>query len=268
MAMALAPGNLAMAKNPPDCASAITEYSKALAEDSGNASASYNLGKALLCEARVEPGKSAELYPKAIYQFARATVIDPASGGSADTAQIAEYAASVYTAYHGSAEGLEQLRNLAKVSPFPPPGFAVETAAEVEDRRQQEFVRNNPQLALWMGIHEQLTGANGQQYFEGQLKNALISGKNGERGLKGTIIEGRPACRPKELLVAIPATARAEVTIRLDSAPAGGAVPGEIEFDAIPRAFSKEPYFMLTVDTERARITNLKIGPCPPSSKK
>jgi hypothetical protein len=262
-AMMLAPGNAAMSKSPPDCATAIGEYSKVVSEDSTNASASYNLAKALLCEARAEPGKSAEHHRKAIYLFVRAAGLASAAGESGGAKQMEEYAASVYTAYHGEAEGLEQLRALAKVSPMPPAGFTIETAAELADRRQKEFIRDHPQLSLWMAIREQLAGPNGLQYFEGQLKNTLIAGSNGERGLKGTVVEGRPACRPKELLVAIPATSRAEITLRLDSAPAGVAVPGEIEFNAAPRAFIKEPYFMLTMDAERAKILKLKIGPCP-----
>jgi hypothetical protein len=263
VSMAIAPGNMAMAKSPPECGAAATEYSKALADDPQNASVSYHLGKAVLCQARADAGKAAELYPQAIYHFVRAAAIDPTLGGAADAKQIEEYAARIYAAYHGEPEGLEKLRTLVKASPEPPAGFRIETAAALADRKQTEFVQNNPQLALWMAIREQLAGPNGLQYFEGQLKNTLIAGKEGGRGLKGTVVEGRPSCRPKELLVAIPATSRAEITIRLDSAPAGVAVAGEIEFDAVPRLFSKEPYFMLTMDAERIRITNLKIGPCP-----
>ena len=92
----------------------------------------------------------------------------------------------------------------AKASPLPPAGFTIESASAASARKQKEFAANNPQLALWMGIKGQLSDVNGQQYFEGQLKDADVAGQGGARALKGTIVEARPACRSKELLLAIP----------------------------------------------------------------
>jgi len=62
--------------------------------------------------------------------------------------------------------------------------------------------------------------------------------------------------------VAIGAGTAPEIVIRLDSPLAGIAVAGDIEFTAVPRAFTREP-FLLTMDAERTKIVNLKIGPCP-----
>ena len=46
---------------------------------------------------------------------------------------------------------------------------------------------------------------------------------------------------------------------------APGAGQETIEFDAVPRAFSKEP-FMLTMETEKSKITGLKVEPCAVSA--
>jgi hypothetical protein len=92
------------------------------------------------------------------------------------------------------------------------------------------------------------------------------------------VLEGRPACRSKELLVAVPEPGKpagaAEITLKLDAALTGKPAAGdEIEFDAVPRAFSREP-FMLTMETEKTKIAGLKVDPCSaapaarPSSKK
>lgn len=259
----LAPANQALAKN--DCATAEKLYRQALTESPDNAAVSYNLGRALSCMAKSNPDKSAEYATKAIYQFVRAAVVDPTLGGTVDAKKITDYATGVYTQYHGSQEGLDQLKQQAKASPAAPEGFTIESSSAASARKQKEFAEKNPQLALWMGIKGQLSDTNGQQYFEGQLKDADVAGQGGKRALKGTVIEGRPACRSKELLVAIPEPgqqgAKPEITLKLDAALTGKPAPGEIEFDGVPRAFSKEP-FMLTMEAEKAKVSGLKVEPC------
>ncbi len=268
-AIALIPGNQAMAKNPKDCAAAESAYTKALTEYPDIAAISYNLGTALACEARNQPDKATDLGPRAIYQFVRASVVDPTLGGTTDPKKITDYAASAYSAYHGDTDGLDQLKEQAKASPLPPAGFTIETASAVAARKEKEFTQNHPQFALWMGLKRQLTDTNGQQYFDGQLKDADVHGESG-RALKGVIVEGKPACRSKELLVAISdptkpgVTGVPEITLKLDAALTGKPVPGEIEFDGIPRTFTRDP-FMLTMETDKDKITGLKTDPCTPA---
>src|SRR4051794_34070778 len=263
-AISLAPANQALAKN--DCATADALYTKALQQNPNNSAISYNLGRALSCEAKANPDKAADFATRAIYSFVRAAAVDPTLGGTADAAKITQYANTVYTGYHGSDEGLKQLMDQAKASPLPPAGFTIESATAASARKQQEFAANNPQLALWMGIKGQLADVNGQQYFEGQLKDADVAGQNGARALKATIVEARPACRSKELVLSVPEPgqqgAHPEITLKLDTPLTGKPAAGEtIEFDAVPRAFSKEP-FMLTMETDKSKITGLKVEPC------
>ncbi len=268
-AIALVPGNQAMAKNPKDCAAAETAYTKALSDYPDLAAISYNLGTALACEARSQPDKATDLGPRAIYQFVRAAAVDPTLGGTTDPKKITDYAASAYNTYHGSTDGLDQLKEQAKASPLPPAGFSIETASAVAARKQKEFTQNHPQYALWMGIKAQLSDTNGQQYFDGQLKDADVHGESG-RALKGMVVSGKPACRSKELLVAISdptkpgVTGDPEITLKLDAPLTGKPVPGEIEFDGIPRAFTREP-FMLTMESGKDKITGLKTDPCAPA---
>lgn len=260
----LAPANQALAKN--DCATAEKLYRQELTESPDNAAVSYNLGRALSCLAKSTPERSAEYATMAIYQFVRAAVVDPTLGGTAEAKKIQDYATSVYKSYHGSEEGLEQLRQTAKTSPTAPSGFTIESESASAARKEKEFLTKYPQIALWMGIKRQLTDpANGAQYFEGQLKDADVSGQGGARALKGVVLEGRPACRSRELLVAVPEPGQqagaAEITLKLDTPLTGKPVAGEIEFDAVPRAFTREP-FMLTMETEKAKIANLKVETC------
>lgn len=265
VAMSLQPANQALAKN--DCATADTLYTKLLGQYPDKSQISYNLGRALSCEAKANPDKAADLAPRAIYQFVRAAALDPTLGGTVqDPKKITDYATSVYTSYHGSDEGLDQLKQQAKTSPLPPQGFAIETATQVSARKQKEFAEKEPQLALWMNLKGQLSDTNGQQYFDGQLKDADVTGPNGTKALKGVIVEAKPACRSKELLVAIPEPGQQaktpEITIKLDAPLTGKPAVGDtIEWDGVPKAFSRDP-FMLTMETEKAKISGLKVEPC------
>lgn len=261
LTIAVLPGNQAMAKTPRDCERAQSVFEKALGDYPDKSFISYSLGTALNCIARANPTKAAELAPRAIYEFVRAAVIDPTLGGSADAKKITDYATSVYTGYHGGDDGLDALKAQAKNSPLPPAGFNIETATAVANRKQAEFAQSHPQLAMWMGIKGQLAdAAAGVTYFDGTLKNAAVP------KLKGTLVEGKPACRSKELLIAVPlpdqqGSPTAEITLKLDAALTGKPEAGEIEWEGVPSAFTQSP-FMLTMDTEKAKITGLKTTPC------
>ncbi len=262
LTIAVLPGNQAMAKTPPDCETASTVFTRALGDYPDKSFISYNLGRALNCIARAHPDKAAELAPKAIYEFVRTSVIDPSLGGSGDPKKITEYATSAYTQYHGSDDGLEALKGQVKSAPLPPSGFTIETATAVANRKQQEFAQSNPQLAMWMGIKGQLAdAANGMTYFDGTLKNAAVP------KLKGTVVEGVPACRSKEILVAVPTPDQqgppvAEIKLKLDAPLTGKPEQGEIQWEGVPSAFTQTPAFMLTMDTEKAKIEGLKTTPC------
>jgi len=241
------------------CEPAEAALTKALQQFPDSAIIAYNLGRAERCQQQAKPEK----IPVAIYEFARAAVIDPSLGGSTDPKAVENYLATAYTNYHGADDdGLKQLKELAAKSPFPPADYKLESSAEISRRKEEEFKKTNPQLALWMGIKGQLADTNGEQYFAGSLKDADVKGENGARALKGTLVDAKPACKSKELVVAISNNTHAEVTLHLDAALTGKPDTGvEIQWDGQPSAFTKEP-FMLTMDTEKAKISGLNLTPC------
>jgi hypothetical protein len=246
-------------KDTSSCEPAEAALIKALQQFPDGAIIAYNLGRAELCQRAAKPEK----VPIAIYEFARAAVTDPSLGGSTDPKAVETYLTTIYTNFHGADDdGLKQLKELAAKSPLPPADFNLESAAKVSQRKEEEFKKTNPQLALWMGIKGQLADTNGEQYFTGSLKDADVKGQNGAKALKGTLVDAKPACKSKELLVAISDTAHAEVTLNLDAALTGKPDTGvAIQWDGQPTAFTKEP-FMLTMDTEKANITGLNLTPC------
>jgi hypothetical protein len=120
---------------------------------------------------------------------------------------------------------------------------------------------------MWMSIKGQLSDTNGQQYFEDSLKEHDMSGENGAKLLRGILLEAKPACRSKELLVAVPlpdatGTPVAEITLKLDPPLTGKPeTGGEILFNGVPEAFTKEP-FMLTMGSAKDKIDGLTMTPC------
>src|SRR3954453_19450522 len=253
----VAPGNAALAKN--DCDTAQNLLSKAVSAYPQNSFIAYQLGQAYRCSVKATPAKMEEFQPKAIYEFIRALVVDPSIAGTMDANKMKDLLPNMYVNYHGGSDGLEELKAKVKDNPLPPADFTIESATKVADKKQKEFESKYPQLAMWLGIKSQLAGAGGSAYFESSLKNAAVP------KLKGTVLEGKPACRSKELLVAVPEPNQQNpqpvITLKLDSALTGKPTAGEIQWEGVPSAFNPDP-FMLTMDTEKAKVEGLQVTPC------
>jgi hypothetical protein len=254
LALDLFPATQAMARK--DCAAAEPMYLKALQDRPQSAFISYQLANAMVCLQKNDPA----MVPKAIYEFERAAVIDP-------TLKLNEYADKLYRTVHGSDEGLAQLKDLVKQSPLPPDGFTIKTQAQIDAEKDAELAKNNPKLALWLGIKTALSAPDGEQYFADKLKDSAVP------QLRGVVVEGKPACRSKEITVYVPVPDQqgaqpAEITVNLDVALAGKPAAGsDIQWEGVPSAFTKSP-FMLTMDAEKAKV-EVKTSPCAaPASKK
>jgi hypothetical protein len=249
-------------KDAKECVTAESAYKKALEQYPESAQFAYQLGRALRCQQTSGPEK----VPQALYEFARAASIDPTLGGTMDPKALNTYLESAYNTFHGSLEGLDQLKAAAKASPLPPADLKIKTASAIAAEKQAEFEQSNPQLALWMRIKGALADTNGTTYFENELKDSAVP------PMKGTLIEGKPACKSKELLVAIPLPDQqgnpvAEITLKLDAALTGKPEAGTtIQWTGVPKAFTRDP-FMLTMEVERAKLENLKTSPCAPLAK-
>jgi hypothetical protein len=242
-----------------DNVKAEQEFRDGLKLDANQSEVSYWLGSVILGQ------QKADRYSEAMYFFARAAAYEgqgalpPQGRTSAD-----QYLSKLYVRYHGDNKGLDDLKAQAKLSPLPPDGFHIETQGELEGKKDEEFKKSNPQLALWVSIKSQLTAADGTQYFDGQLKGA------GVPKLRGTVISVNPPTNSKEIVVALSDTTTPEATLQLEEPLVGKPeVGGVIQFEGVPSAFTKSP-FMLTFDTEKDKIEGLKVeAPArrPPAKK-
>ena len=224
------------------------EFMKGLKLDPNQAEVSYWLGGVIIAQ------QKAERYSEAMFYFARAAAYD-GTGALAPQGRTAadQYLTKLYVRYHGNSSGLDELKAAAKANAFAPEGFHIKTKDELEGEKDEAFKKSNPQLALWMSIKNQLTAADGQQYFDSQLKGA------GVPKLRATVISASPATNSKEIVVALADTKTPEATLKLDEALVGKPETGGIiEFQGVPAAFVKDP-FMLTFDVDKDKIEGLKV---------
>jgi tetratricopeptide (TPR) repeat protein len=244
-----------------DSAAAQQAFKKSLELKPNQGEVSYWLGTVL----RVE--RTTEAQSAALYYFARAAVLEAREGGLPDAQrkEIDAYLTRAYNGFHGQDDaGLKELKALARKSHLPPGDFKIKSATEIAIAKEEEFKKSNPPLALWMSLKKELTGDNGEQFFAANMKDAHVpGGAENIQKFKGTLIEAKPAVRPKELVVGLADAAVPEVTLKLDAAVAGKPELGsQLEFEGVPVAFAKDP-FMVTFDVEKEKITGLKLEPAP-----
>lgn len=223
------------------------EFQKSLQINPAAGEVSYWLGQVIAAQRK--PERQAE----ALYHFARAAAYTgPGALNAPGRTQIDDYLSKAYKGFHGDLVGLPELKSQAAQAALPPAGFKLKSIKEISEEKlaqEKEFLEKNPQLALWMNLKSELTGANGPQYFESSMKGAALP------KLRGKVVQQTPAIRPKEVVLAMSDDTTPEATIHLDAALAGKADAGTvIEFVGVPTSFTKEP-FMVHFDVEKANIS-------------
>ena len=267
LTIATYPGDLAAQKK--DWPAAEQGYQNAFMIYPDNANIAYSLGLAILQQ------KNPATYPRGLYFVARAAAEDPAKGGISDPAKrtaIDTFLKNTYVGFHGGDDGLDDLKKLAVASPTPAADFKIKNTSEIATEKQKEFQDKYPQVALWMQMKGMLAGTDSDAGFA-SMKDSMVKGPNGTRGLTGQILSGEPACHSKAVVVGVPvpgstATVAPEITLKLDKPLTGKPVAGTtIKWDGVPAAFAKDP-FMLTMDVDQADIEGMAVDPCTPAVTK
>ncbi|MDX2151516.1 MAG: hypothetical protein SFV54_12335 [Bryobacteraceae bacterium] len=232
------------------------QFTEVLKISPTNGQVSYWLGTAIVQQKKPEKQSSA------LYHFARAATYDGPGALDPNTRkQVLAYLEKAYTNFHGDRSGLDEIIARAKTDPLPPADFKIESSVDIAIRKEEEFKKTNPQLALWMGVKKELAGPNGPAYFESTVKGAALP------KFKGTVISQKPAARPKEVVVGIADAATPEVTLVFENPLPSKADPGtEIEFEGIPTGFTADP-FMLTMEVEREKLTGWPAAAAPAAKK-
>jgi hypothetical protein len=231
-----------------DTAKAETELGKTVQMDPTNAQAAYMLAGNLLAQQKTAPEKM----PTALFYYARAASYD--GQGALDAAtrkQVDAFLTKAYTMYHGSAQGLNDVKTAAKANAAPPAGLEIKSTVKIaqeEEEKRQARNKENPMIGFWTEIKEGLTGDGSAQYWEAMKDAALPAGHNGVNKFRGKIISMTPETAPKELTLSVNAGEMADVKIVLDEPLRGKMDLGsEIGFAGAAKEFSKEP-FMVTFE--------------------
>ncbi len=193
--------------------------------------------------------------PQAIWHLARATNKEATAPLPEDQRrQVNSMLETVYVSYHGSLEGLEQLRKVSATSVFPPAEFTVDPVTVVNARRlEMELSQTNPELAAWLAMKRQLEDANGEKYFSSDIQGKPLP------QLSGTVLHAIPAKAPKEIAVAMADGATTpDVIIKLTVAVPALVRPGvKITFQGSGDSYTKSP-FSLVVNADAVQIVSNK----------
>ncbi len=250
-----------------DSPKAESELSKTLELDPSNAVASQQLATVLLGQQKEHPDKT----PLALFEYARAATYDtpPSALPPAQRQQLDAFLTKAYTIYHGSAQGLDQLKAMAKTNALPPAGFKIESVVDIANKKAAEedaAAKANPMLAFWRQVKDGLTGDGSAAYAEAMIGSALPGNQVPDGKFRGKLISATPETRPKELKLAIEDPMVADVTLKLAEPLPGKMDPGgEIAFSGVAKEFAKGP-FMVTFEVEKDDISGWTgKGPAAPA---
>jgi len=213
------------------------EFRKSLAINPANGDVAYYMGTVIAAE------KKPEKQPEAFFYFARAAAYDGAgSMNPAGRQQVMTYIKNAYTKYHGSADGFDQLLQVAKANGAPPADLHIVSIVDIEKAKieaEEKAAKENPALALWKNIKEQLTGADGQKYFESSMKEALLP------TLSGKVVSMDPATKPKTVVLSIEGGGP-DATLKFEAALPGKVDPGAVlTFEGVPDSYTANPFMVV-----------------------
>jgi hypothetical protein len=232
-----------------DYATAQKEFEAYLKANPNNAAVSYQLGQVLLQE------QKPDLYPEALWEFARAGAYDgPGAIPAAKRPDVLAYFKKVYTQYHGSPDGADEIIAQAKTSPLPPDGFKIVSAADTANKQAadlQSKLQADPSLALWYSLQQSLVGDQGDSFFANNVKDAEIpGGANGVKTFTGTVISVDPPEHPTKVVLGVLDPTKPDATLIFsEPVPASAVKVGDkIQFSGVGDSFTKDPYMLTFKD--------------------
>ena len=112
-----------------------------------------------------------------------------------------------------------------------------------------------------IAVQSRRASSSRASFFDSQMKDSAVP------LLRGTLVDAKPLCHPRELLVAVPVPdapkpLASEIRLKLDKPLAGKPVLGsEFQWEGVATAFTQQP-FLLTMETEAKNILGLKLDAC------
>jgi hypothetical protein len=229
---------------------AVDDLTKLIHRDPTLAAASLQLATAManIIKAENTPEKQAPV----IYQYARAAAYD---GPGALTPQLKQqfmdYVKRLYTAFHGSDAGVDQVLAMAKANPFPPANFSIKSTVDIakdEEAARQAEIAKDPLIYLWVHTIKEGLATMGDSFFSQYVDMVGLPPADDKttpptpQYFKAHIISMMPETKPKEIMVGIEKADVADAKLLFDTALPGKMEPGEvIEFTGIGKDWSHDP---------------------------
>ena len=239
-----------------DQATADSEYKASLTANPENGVVTYQYAQLLQSEKK---------YPQALFEYARAGQYDGAGAILADKRPaVLTYFNKLYTEYHGSAEGADQILAAAKTSAVAPDDLKITSAADTANQQAgvlQKRIDTEPAFKVWYSIKSNLVGDNPDTFFK-QMQGAEVPGKAvpGVSNFSGTVLSVDPA----KITVGVEDPTKADATLVFDE-PAdvsGVKVGDKIDFSGVADSYTKDPY-MLTLKDPTSPSIKEKPGAAP-----
>lgn len=236
-----------------DDAGAESEYKKVLGLQPDNAQTDYALGTLII------KLRKAERYPEALFYIARATSITGPNALNPQGKKVADdFLGKAYEGFHGSKDGLDDVKAKAASAALMPPAFTIESITDIQKKQEGDaaaFAAAHPDLALWRQIRDALKGPDGDMYFSGTLKDAGIPPENGPFKMFTGKVVSQPT--PKDVLLNVDGVA-GDVTLNFENPLKGMPLEAgtEVKFKGQVDSFVKDPY-MLTLKVDKDDVDGI-----------
>ncbi|MBV8863938.1 MAG: hypothetical protein JO210_00900 [Acidobacteriaceae bacterium] len=238
-----------------DTKTAEAEYKASLQANPEQGNVSYQYGKMLQEDKSVPDDQK---YPTVLFEYARAgEYTGPGQVPATAQAQIMDYFKKVYAQYHGGTDGEDQLLAQAKTSALPPDGFTIGSAAKAANQQadaMNQRIASDPAFKIWYAVKQSLTGDQGQQFFDSNVKDAEIpGGAEGVKNFTGTVISIDPPDRPTKVVLGVEDPAKPDATLEFSQPLPASAldkikVGQKLDFGGVADSYTKDPYMLTFKD--------------------
>jgi hypothetical protein len=238
-----------------DNPTAENEYKASLEANPDQGTISYQYGKLLQDDKSVPDDKK---YPTVLFEYARAAEytgpgpsIPPAS-----QPQLMDYFKKVYTQYHGSTEGEDQLLAQAKTNALPPPNLNITSAAALANQQAEatnQRIASDPGFKIWYAIKQSLTD-RGDAFFDSDVKGFEIPGEAvPNKAFTGTVISIEPPDRPTKVVLGVEDPTKPDATLVFSQPLPASAldkikVGQKLDFSGVAESYTKDPYSLTFKD--------------------
>ena len=237
-------------------------FRKVLQANEKNGQVSYWLGTVLYAQKKFAP---------ALFEFARAAVYTGEGALPESVRQSADqFLARAYKGFHGSDEGLDNLKKMAASAALPPDDLKIASVTDIaagQQAAEEDFLKAHPDIKLWRVLRDALKADGGEKYFADNVKDALIPPQEGEfKQFKGKVVS---MDNPKELVLAVDDTdgPTGDATLVFETPIKGKLEPGaDISFAGAPQSYTKDP-FNIKFAVDRKNVTGLPAAPAPPTHR-